>query len=550
MSRHRAGTSSCRLITLLLLALAPLAAQDLVLRNVHVWTGSGQLWPDDEIVVREGRIEAPGTLPPEGAPILDLRGCFVLPGLHDAHAHLNGLGSALRSVDLVGTKSYGEVIERVRARAAVTPKGEWVLGRGWDQNDWERTDFPTHEALSRAVPDHPVWMTRIDGHAALGNGRALEIAGVTRSSTAPRGGEIHHDSAGEPTGVFVDRAMALVAGSIPDQTAAQTETALLAAHDECVRHGLVCVHDAGMGPDEIAIVRRLIGEGRWKMRVYAMLPASAVEAIRAGPWQTPDGVLVVRAVKGYVDGALGSRGAALLEPYSDAPGSRGLMTTPRAAIERLARLCFEHGFQLCTHAIGDAANRAVLDAYEAAVPSSDRARVRFRMEHAQVVHPDDFARFAELHVLPSMQPTHMTSDMPWAPTRLGPVRVEGAYAWTRFLGLGLRLPFGSDFPVESVDPRLGIYAAVTTRAPDGSGPAAGFRPSGVLDRVTTLRAFTADAAFASFAERDLGTIEAGMRADFTVFDADLLTCDAEQILTARIIATVVGGRLAYRAEGR
>lgn len=534
---------------LVLLALAPwCAAQDLVLRGVHVWTGTGELWPDDQIVIEDGRILAPDAVAPEGAAIVEMRGAFVVPGLHDAHAHLRGLGDSLRTIDLVGTTSYEQVIERVVARAKITPSGEWLLGRGWDQNDWTATAFPVHEALSRATPENPVWLVRVDGHAALANARALELAGVTKETVAPSGGEIRRDASGAPSGVFVDRAMALVGSQIPDASRAQIEQALLASHDACVRHGLTCVHDAGMDPDELAVVRALHVAGRWKLRVYAMLPAGATQAIEQGPWQTPDGTLVVRAVKGYADGALGSRGAALLAPYSDEPGTRGLLITPKAQLEKLARLCVERGFQLCTHAIGDAANRAVLDAYAAAVPASERERVRFRVEHAQVVHPDDFARFAAQRVIPSMQPTHLTSDMPWAPARLGPERVEGAYAWTRFLGLGLPLPLGSDFPVESVDPRSGLYAAVTTKAPDGSGPADGFRPSGALDRATALRGFTMDAAYASFAERELGTIEIGKRGDLTILDRDLLTCEPERILDAKVLATVIGGRFAYRAE--
>lgn len=525
-------------------------AQDLVLRGVHVYTGTDELWPEDRLVVKNGRIAALGSRVADGVQTIDLRGAFVVPGLCDAHAHLSGLGAALRSVDLVGTKSYAEMIERIVARAKTTRSGEWILGRGWDQNDWADKRFPLHAELSRALPDHPVWMVRIDGHAAFANARAMEVAGVTRASRAPSGGEILLDDAGEPSGVFVDTAMSLVGGSIPEIAEDTLREDLLRAHDHCVALGLTAIHDAGMGDAEIAIVRELLLAGRWHLRVHAMLPMSAKAARAKGPWQTPDGMLVVRAVKAYADGALGSRGAALLEPYADRANTRGLMIHGRGALEALARECHALGFQLCTHAIGDAANRIVLDAYEAAVPAADRERVRFRIEHAQVVHRDDFARFARLSVIPSMQPTHMTSDMPWAPTRLGAERTEGAYAWTTFLALGLPLPFGSDFPVESADPRLGLYAAITTRAPDGSGPPDGFRPSGALDRKSALRSFTLDAAFAAFAERDQGSIEVGKRADFTILDRDLLTCDPSAILDAKVLATVVDGRFAFRAEAR
>ncbi|MFO1053047.1 MAG: amidohydrolase [Planctomycetota bacterium] len=544
------GLRTWPLAAVILLIGPRVAAQDLVLRNVHVWSGTAEPWPDDEVVVIDGRIAAPGTQPPESAPIVDLRGAFLLPGWQDAHAHLEGLGKALHDVDLTGTRSYAEVIERVKARAAKAPTGSWIQGRGWDQNDWADTAFPQHQALSAAVPDHPVWLTRVDGHAALANARAMELAGVGKETVEPKGGRIHRAADGNPTGVFVDGAMALVGGLIPDASPAESREQLLAAQEECLRRGLTCVHDAGTDPAVIAVLRQLLVEHRWSLRVYAMLPASAQAAIDEGPWQTPDGVLVVRAVKAYADGALGSRGAALLEPYADEPSRKGFLTTPPEQLVRIARTCVDRGFQLCVHAIGDAGNRAVLDSFQAAVDKERRAALRFRIEHAQVVHPEDFARFRELGVIPSVQPTHMTSDMPWAPARLGPKRVEGAYAWTRFLGLGLHLPLGTDFPVEAVDPRLTLFVACTTRAPDGSGPKEGFRPQGVLDRQTALRGMTADAAFASFAERDLGVVATGMRADFTIFDRDLVHCDAGEILGAKVIATVIGGRVAFRAEGK
>ncbi|MBK8975284.1 MAG: amidohydrolase [Planctomycetes bacterium] len=539
-----------RLLSLLLGLAIPLVAQDLHLRGARVVTGTGAPFGAADLVVTDGRIAPPGSEPSPFATAAELRGdAVVVPGLVDAHGHLIGLGRSLVNVDLVGTRSFQEVIDRTAARARELPPGAWVIGRGWDQNDWDDTAFPTHARLSAAVSDRPVWLTRIDGHAALANARAMELAGVTRATPAPSGGAIHRDDDGEPTGVFIDRAMALVGGSVPEPGPAEIEEALLAAQRQCLSEGLTAVHDAGIGEDAIDILRRLHVEGRWRLRVHAMLPASETAAIRRGPWQTPDRVLQVRAVKAYADGALGSRGAALLEPYSDAPGQRGLLLTPRAELERIARLCYECGFQLCVHAIGDAANRAVLDVYEAVVPAADRARVRFRIEHAQVVADADFARFAALHVIPAMQPTHLTSDMPWAPNRLGPERIGGAYAWRRFQALGLPVPFGSDFPVERSDPRLGLFAACTTRATDGSGPAVGFRPDQRLDRLRALQGFTRDAAWAAFLERELGTLETGKLADFTVFDRDVLTCPDAELLEARVLLTVIGGRIAFAADG-
>jgi predicted amidohydrolase YtcJ len=370
----------------------------------------------------------------------------------------------------------------------------------------------------------------------------MAIAGLTSASETPSGGEIIKDSAGAPTGVLIDRAMALVGGSVPEPSPAQIERQLLAAHDACLAAGLTCVHDAGMSPSEVAVVRALWRQGRWKLRVYVMLPQTAEEAIKQGPWQTPDDVVIVRAVKGYADGALGSRGAALLEPYADRPGNRGLLTTPKAGLLRTAQLCAAHGFQFCVHAIGDAANRTVLDVYQAVDLRHGLRAARWRIEHAQVVAEADFARFARLGVLPSMQPTHLTSDMPWAPDRLGPERIAGAYAWRRFLALGLPLPCGSDFPVEGHDPRLGLFAAVTTRAPGGS---VAMRPDQKLSRAEAIAGFTAHAAYAAFLEHELGTVAPGKRADFTVFDRDLTACPEDEILQAKVLLTVIGGEVVH-----
>lgn len=521
---------------------AVLAPQDLVLQNVRVHTGTAASWQGD-VVVQGGRIQASGAPAPAGARTVDLRGGFLYPGLQDAHGHLLGLGTALETVDLVGTRSYAEVIERVRAAAANAKQGEWIIGRGWDQNDWPDPAMPHHAELSAETPDHPVWLTRVDGHAALANLLALRKAGITARTEAPSGGEILRDESGEPTGVLVDRAMGLV--HTPEPSAEAVRRRLQQAHDECLQHGLTCVHDAGVSRQVVEEIRLLHKAGRWHLRSYLMLSAGETDLIRKGPWQSDDGLITVRAVKGYADGALGSRGAALLAPYADRPGFRGLLLTPVAGLRQLAQLCADSGMQLCVHAIGDAANRAVLDAYAQTAFRGDRADARFRVEHCQVIAPDDFARFRELGVVPSMQPTHLTSDMPWAPDRLGPERTRGAYAWRTFHGLGVPVAFGSDFPVESVDPRLGLWAAVTTRPAAAAAP---LRPDQQLERAAAIRGFTRDAAYAMFAEQDLGIVAAGRLADFTVFDRDLLTCPEPELLSARVLLTVVQGRVAFAAE--
>ncbi|MCA8976533.1 MAG: amidohydrolase [Planctomycetes bacterium] len=520
--------------------------QDLVLKNATVHTGSAVPW-DGPIVVHNGRIAAPGTGAPEGTTTIDLGGAFVLAGLQDAHGHLLGLGSALANVDLVGTRSYDEVIDRVVAAAGKQPKGSWILGRGWDQNDWADKSMPHHAELSAAVPDHPVWLVRIDGHAGLLNLRGLYAAGVRGDTEAPPGGKIHLDDSGEPTGVLVDAAMASV--PTPELGPEQIRARLLVAQEQCLRHGLTCVHDAGVSKAVLEEMRLLDLSRQWQLRTYVMLAQNERALIAKGPWRSRDGLIEVRAVKGYADGALGSRGAALLEPYADDPGNRGLVGMPKGAILELAQRCADHGMQLCVHAIGDKANRTVLDAYAEVKVEGGLAARRFRIEHAQVIAADDFARCAALGVLPAMQPTHLTSDMPWATDRLGPERVLRAYAWRSFLGLGVMVPFGSDFPVESVDPRKGLFAAVTTCAEDGE-PKGGFRPDQKLSRAEAIAGFTAHAAYGMFAERDLGTIATDKIADLTVFDTDLLTCRDEELLLAKVLLTIVGGRVVYDGRGR
>lgn len=520
----------------------PLPAIGLQLDNGTIFTGTNTLWRGP-LCARFDRIDHSAGHP--RAQVVDLDGAFVMPGLQDAHGHLLGLGTALAEVDLVGTTSFAEVVERAAAKAATLPKGEWVLGRGWDQNDWADTAMPQHAALSAAIPDHPVWLTRIDGHAGLANAAALAVAGITRDTRAAGGGEVLFDAEGEPTGVLVDQAMHAIRP--PGLTPAQLRERLLAAHDTCLQHGLTCVHDAGVSRTVLDEMVALHAEGRWHLRTYVLLDPNERELIERGVWQTKDGCIVVRAVKAYADGALGSRGAVLLAPYSDRPAWKGLLLNTTAGIRDLAQRCADHGMQLCVHAIGDAANRAVLDAYEAVQCDGPFHRRRFRIEHAQVVADTDFVRFDDLGVLPSMQPTHLTSDMPWAPARLGPERVARAYAWRRFHRLGVVVPFGSDFPVESLDPRRGIYAAVTTRSLDG-GEA--LRPDQKLSREEALRGFTLHAAVAMFAEQKLGTIEAGKLADFTVFDRDLRTCSEAEILTAKVLLTVVAGQVVYDGRGR
>ena len=555
----RHGDSICRMLSVLVLVAVAAFAEpqepvpvpspagtwsELILTGGAIWTGTGEPWAaQSKLSARYHLIESSGTKHRGAVEVALPDEAFVMPGLQDAHGHLLGLGSSLAELDLVGTKSFQQIIEMVVQQARQQPEGTWIVGRGWDQNDWSNRDLPNHRALSLAVPNHLVWLTRIDGHAGLANEQALRAAKIAANSVAPSGGEILLDDAGEPTGVLVDAAMAAVPN--PGLSDEQIQHRLLAAQQACLEHGLTSVHDMGVSQRVLDAMLVLHAEQKWFLRTYVLLTPDERELIRRGPWQSSDGLIVVRGVKAYADGALGSRGAALLAPYSDRPSTRGLVSMPKGAILALAQLCAEHQMQLCTHAIGDAANRTVLDAYEAVKVNDGIKPLRFRVEHAQVIAKDDFMRFAKLGVLPSMQPTHLTSDMPWAPERLGAERVLRAYAWRSFHALDVVVPFGSDFPVESVDPRRGIYAAVTTKSLAGG---VALRPDQQLSREQALRGFTQAAAYAAFAEDRLGTIAPGKLADFTVFDRNLLTCADAELLQAKVLLTVIGGQIVY--DGR
>jgi predicted amidohydrolase YtcJ len=439
-------------------------------------------------------------------------------------------------------------VARVKAAAAKLPKGSWIQGRGWDHNDWPREEFggefPSHHALSAAVPDHPVVIRRIGGHAALVNARAMELSKISAETPAPSGGDIPKGKGGQPTGVLVDAAMSLV--DDPPLARAQVREALLLAARECLSRGLVGIHDAGVGPETLAVYEELYEEGALPFRVYVMLQPGAAKELGAPPGSTFGGRLTVRAIKRFMDGALGSRGAYLDAPYSDAPGRQGLPQIETDALAAYTREMLAKGWQVCTHAIGDGGVRRVLDAYQAAI--GERKDHRLRVEHAQVIGLEDIPRFAKLGVLPSMQPTHCTSDMPWAEARLGPERVKGAYAWRRLLDAGVRhLPLGSDFPVEKPDPLLGIYAAVSRLSPKGESPhgAKGWYADQALSPLEALKGFTLDACYAAFQEEEGGSIAPGKWADLTLLDRDLLTVPAAEILKTRVRATIVAGELAY-----
>jgi predicted amidohydrolase YtcJ len=509
------------------------------------------------VAVREGRIVAVGNaadMKPFLGPDtrrLPFKGATVVPGLGDAHAHVEGIGDALEIIDLVGAASLEEALSRVRAGAAALPPGDWVRGRGWDQNDWPDKRFPTAAALDAATGGRPAFLRRVDGHAAWVNTQALALAGVGADTPDPDGGRILRDGEGRPAGVLVDAAMGLVSAKIPPATREARKRRIARGLRACAEAGLTAVHDAGVDLAGVALYKELLAEGPLPVRAYLMLrgPDEFLEhaATLKPEIGLGDGQLTIRAIKVVADGALGSRGALLLAPYADEPSTRGLLTLDPARYRRLLERAVALGFQVNTHAIGDAANRLVLDAYQQAFDGGAGPDKRFRIEHAQVVSPPDVGRFKALGVVPSVQPTHCTSDMYWAGDRLGERRAEGAYLWRTFLDQGLRLPAGSDAPVESIAVVPGLYAAVTRQ--DAKGwPGGGWHPKERVTPEEALRMFSADVAWAAFEEDDRGAIAAGRRADFTVLSRDPTAGPPADVLKARVVATIVGGRVVHDAR--
>jgi predicted amidohydrolase YtcJ len=484
---------------------------------------------------------------------VDLDGKTMIPGLVDAHAHLRSLGKYLAELKLETAESPEQIRDMVLAEQQSTPPAQWILGRGWDQNDWAAKEFPTWRDLA-GTEANPVYFRRVDGHAGWVNKTALDLCGITRDTPDPGGGKIIRDHRGEPTGVFIDNAKDLITDHIPDPTPDEIDDWMAAAITHCNSLGLTGVHDAGIDEEDLVSLARLHERGKLTFRVYCMLETEdedlefAEAQVRRGPRTEGGGRVVVRAIKLYADGALGSRGAALLTDYTDEPGNTGLLVDPPEKLVRLTMLAAENGFQVCTHAIGDRGNRVILDVYQRVFAlvgnGGDR---RFRVEHAQIVSPEDIPRFHELGVIPSMQPTHCTSDMYWAEDRVGPDRIKGAYAWRSFLDAGNRLPLGSDFPVESANPLWGIYAAVTRQDQKG-WPDGGWYAVQEMTIAEAVRGFTADAAWAAFEEADLGTIEAGKLADLTVLDRDIFKTPPREILDAWVTHTVVAGDIVFESE--
>ena len=560
MNIERKHARYCVAVFLLVAQCASLAftapPPDAIFHNANIHTLDPDRPRAEALAVAGDRIVAIGgrtdivALRQAATRMVDLEGATVLPGLVDAHGHIASLGSyALGRIDLSQARSFDEVIETVAAAAKKAEQGAWILGGRWDHESWPDRKLPTHERLSIATPDNPVFLTRVDGHAALANAAAMKLAGVDRDTPSPVGGEIIKDEHGEPTGVFVDTAEDLILRHIGDEGPSFADL-VLKAQETCLAVGLTGAHDMGISPAEVAEYRKLADAGKLKLRVYAL-----VDGAQAINYFTEHGVLIgdrltVRAAKLYADGAMGSRGAWLLAPYADRPLDNagrpytGLNLMKPEFLRMVAEDALHQGYQVCTHAIGDAGNRITLDAYALALSRNPTENHRFRVEHAQLLAPKDIPRFAALGVLPSMQPTHCTSDMRWVYDRVGPERAKGAYAWASLRKTGVPVPGGSDFPIESPNPFLGIYAAVTRQNLAGE-PAAGWHPEQRMTRYEALRSFTVDAAYAAFEEKDKGALIPGKLADFVVIDRDVMTCAVDEIPETRVLRSVIGGETVY-----
>ncbi|MFB3140835.1 MAG: amidohydrolase [Candidatus Acidiferrales bacterium] len=546
------------LVLLLGLAAGLLSAPpdaDVVLTNGNIYTVDVRLGRVEAIAITRGKIAAVGTteemqhwVGPE-TKVIDLEGKFVMPGFNDAHTHLANAGQGSLSVNVEGTRSVADFQERIRARLSEFEPGTWVVGRGWDHSLWEENRMPTKADLDAVSTSHPMFFTRVDGHSAVANSLALERAGITRSSEQPEGGEIVRDADGEPTGWLKENATGLVSGLIPAPTSEQRKRGLLLALAEAARYGVTSVQDNSSWEDFLAL-RELKQEGKLTLRVTEWLPFDAplnrLEEMRKEGGAT-DPWLKTGALKGVTDGSGGSLSAAMLDPFANAPDNRGILLYDPEQLKKMVVDRDAAGFQIALHAIGDRANRVALDAFEAALKINKRRNARHKIEHAQFVHRDDFARFKELDVLASMQPCHLLADMRWAPTILGSEREYEGYAVGTMRKAGARLAFGTDYPVEHINPLRGLYAAVTREFEDG-GPEGGWLPGEKVSLEEAIRAYTLGSAFAEFEERRKGTLSPGKFADLIVLSQDITNVSPPELLRTDVLLTMVGGKIVYQKE--
>ncbi|MDQ2856664.1 MAG: amidohydrolase [Acidobacteriota bacterium] len=536
---------------------------DLVLKNGNIYTVNEKQTHAEAVAVKGDRIVFVGSTAEaqkyvgKNTRVVDLQGHTVVPGLTDAHHHLSGVGFREMTLNLEGITSLEDFLAKVKARVDQAKPGEWVTGRGWIETFWQPPVFPTRWDLDKVAPNNPVILTRADGHGTVVNSAALKIAGVGKDTPNPFGGEISKDKqTGEPNGMLLDAAQGMVRSHLPPTSAADEEQAVILGVKRDVELGWCQVQDPGGTYDEVDIFKKLYGEGKIKLRIYKALSGPGKEAqrlLREGPIIGAYGNhLTVRTIKLYADGSLGSRSAALLEPYSDAPETSGFLTIKEGVLVSLLVEALRNGIQIETHAIGDRANRFILDGYEKAfklVPPAQRkvSKPRWRDEHSQIINPADIPRFAALGIIPSMQPSHAIGDLHFAPSRLGIKRLEGAYAWQSLLKTGAVIPGGSDAPVERGEPMIEFYAAVARKDMKGfSGE--GWHPEEAVTREQALKMFTTWAAYAAFEEKLRGTIEVGKLADFTVLSADIMTVPEAEILNTRCLMTFIGGEVAYEGK--
>lgn len=542
--------------TLSALALSCLSA---IAKPVVIYNVNGYGFDDKRQLVRfsqlafddeTGKVLARGeTLEPKFHQVthIDGKNRTLLPGLIDGHGHVLGLGENLSRVELRDSTSEAQAVAKVAAFAKTQPQAQWIQGRGWNQVLWPTRQFPSKTLLDEAVKDKPVWLSRVDGHAGWANSAALKIAGIGKDTLDPDGGQIVRDANGEPTGVLIDNAMALLEKHIPKSSEAERQAQLKLAFNHLLSLGITSTHDAGIDAANLESYQTLQAQQQMPVRIYAMLSATdpnLPQWLKQGPIDDPKDILDVRSVKIYGDGALGSRGAALLAPYADKPGETGLLVTQPDALTAQMKAITAAGFQANVHAIGDRANRLVLDRFEQLLTPAQREAGRHRIEHAQIVSPKDLHRFATLKVLPSMQPTHATSDKNMAGDRLGVARLRGAYAWRSLVDDGNRIVGGSDYPVELANPFFGIHAAVT-RQDQQNQPEGGWLPEQKLTLTEALRAFTIDAAYGAYQEHAMGSLQAGSWADFILVDRDLYNVPPEQLWQTKVLATYVGGALKF-----
>lgn len=504
-------------------------------------------------IIAAGRAADIEALAGEGTERIDLEGAAMFPGFVDAHAHLLGVGMRELTLNLEGVGSIAELVDIAAAEALENIGGATIVGRGWIETGWPENRFPNRHDLDEASDSIPIVFVRADGHALVANSAAIAKAGVTRDTADPEGGRIERDAAGEPTGMFIDAAMALIGALIEAPTEDQKREAFDAGGVVYAAHGWTGLHNMSVSLDDVSLIEEEEAAGRLDIRVYNAINAAGYERLAENTPRTDNsGRVITRAIKLYADGALGSRGAALSAPYADEPATSGLMQTTHEEMEPFLQQALRDGVQIATHAIGDRGNKLVLDWYEEAfnaVPAEERkiANPRWRIEHAQILHTEDIPRFAKLGVIASMQPSHAIGDFYFAPARLGDARLDGAYAWESLLKSGAIIAGGSDAPVERGDPLIEFYAAVARKDLEGQS-GADWRPDEKATREQALAMFTSSAAFASFQEDDLGTIEIGKKADFTVFSKDIMTVPEAEILTAKPVMTVVDGDIVYRAE--